>query len=183
MAMLALSYNASTCFVKRTWKRPHFSPNAVATFQRSKKGGAAAATGKQRRLRSTAASRAQTGFDFRSPEQVSGTPSALLGSRSRRRRRGDYFVSRDDASTTYPFVILSKLSPRYGDHARHGILHVSHNQGERGAATGTRHQNAGCRAGSTVRVQLWERRLSGSARRTQVAVDASPIPAIRLLAG
>src|SRR5882757_5231334 len=61
---------------------------------------------------------------------ASGTPSALVGSRSRRRRRGDYFVSRDDASTTYPFVILSKLSPRYGDHARHGILHVSHNQGD-----------------------------------------------------
>jgi hypothetical protein len=60
----------------------------------------------------------------------SGTPSALLHSRSRRRRRGDYFVSRDDASTTYPFVILSKLSPRYGDHARHGILHVSRSQGE-----------------------------------------------------
>ena len=60
----------------------------------------------------------------------SGTPSALVGSRSRRRRRGDYFVSRDDAPTTYPFVILSKLSPRYGDHARHGILHVSHNQGD-----------------------------------------------------
>ena len=31
---------------------------------------------------------------------------------------------------TCPFVILSKLSPRYGDHARHGILHVSHNQGD-----------------------------------------------------
>jgi hypothetical protein len=27
----------------------------------------------------------------------SGTPNALLGSRSRRRRRGGYFVSRDDA--------------------------------------------------------------------------------------
>jgi hypothetical protein len=34
--------------------------------------------------------------------------------------------------------------------------------------------------GRAVRVQIWERRLSGSARRTQVAVDASPIPAIRL---
>src|SRR4051794_25833420 len=34
--------------------------------------------------------------------------------------------------------------------------------------------------GRAVRVQLWERRLSGSARRTQVAVGAPPIPAIRL---
>jgi hypothetical protein len=37
---------------------------------------------------------------------------------------------RADAVKPYPFVILSKLSPRYGDHARLGILHVSHNQGE-----------------------------------------------------
>src|SRR4051812_48863821 len=33
---------------------------------------------------------------------------------------------------------------------------------------------------STARVQLWERRLSGTARRTQIAADALPIPAIRL---
>ena len=45
------------------------------------------------------------------------------------RRRGGYFVSCDGARTTYPFVILSKLSPRYGDHAHHGILRVSRNQG------------------------------------------------------
>src|SRR3954452_22541816 len=47
--------------------------------------------------------------------------------------------------TTYPFVILSKLSPRYGDHARHGILHVSHNQGDEvpRRAPGTKPPDAG----------------------------------------
>jgi hypothetical protein len=36
--------------------------------------------------------------EFHPRANGSGTPNALLGSRSRRRRRGGYFVSRDDAS-------------------------------------------------------------------------------------
>jgi hypothetical protein len=66
-----------------------------------------------------------------------GTPSALSASdvcRPRSRRR-----------TTYPLVILSKLSPRYGDHARHGILHVSHYQGEKVP----RAERLGCNLGET----------------------------------
>jgi hypothetical protein len=51
------------------------------------------------------------------PNEASLRRGQLVGRISRRR-------------TTYPFVNLSKLSPQYGDHARHGILHVSHNQGE-----------------------------------------------------
>ncbi len=35
-----------------------------------------------------------------------------------------------DVALDFSAVNLSKLSPRYGDHARHGILHVSHHQGE-----------------------------------------------------
>ena len=72
----------------------------------------------------------------------SGTPSAISRIPTARRppRQLNEHLPVVRRLITCPFVILSKLSPRYGDHARHGILHVSHNQGDevpRPSGTGT----------------------------------------------
>ena len=123
--MLAPSYNASTGNVKGTMSCPSFLSCALATIQQSVKR-VDFELRKTMEIATSGSVRPKFVFEFHSPWHAECNTRLSITQASPRwlycepRRR----------PTTYPFVILSKLSPRYGDHARHGILHVSHNQGD-----------------------------------------------------
>ncbi len=129
MAMLAPSYNASTGNVKGTTTRPHFLVRAAATIRHSTQG-----RGRRtpRNLRNCSANcdRTQIRSKFHSPCQRLWHAECITPLSITQASPRWLFCEPRRRPTTYPFVILSKLSPRYGDHARHGILHVSHNQGD-----------------------------------------------------
>ena len=128
MAVLALSYNIIGKNVKRTKGAPDLSVISASVLR------LAAVQGTDERPRiagieSRRMNSIELILNFFATPGGCGTQSALTNFRSRRCRRGGYFVSHGRRRTTYPFVILSKLSPRYGDHAHHGILRVSRSQG------------------------------------------------------
>jgi len=125
VAMLAPSYNASTRNVKATTSCPRFSTRALATIQQSVNG-CDAELRKTTEIATSGIIRPKFVFEFRSPWHAECITRLSFTQASPRW----LFCEPRRRPTTYPFVILSKLSPRCGDHARHGILHVSHNQGE-----------------------------------------------------
>src|SRR4051812_47945591 len=93
VAMLALSYNASIGIVIDTTLHPRFRILQYRVIAIQLRAGAIA----QAETTSFPPSAFATS-EFHPCANGSGTPNALLASRSRRRRRGGYFVSRDDAS-------------------------------------------------------------------------------------
>jgi hypothetical protein len=129
VAMLALSYKASTGNVKRTTICPRFSARALALVQQSRQGRGLRTTKNHANCDPDIAG-IEFICEFCSVWQRLWHAECITRLSITQASPRWLFCEPRRRPTTYPFVILSKLSPRYGDHARHGILHVSHNQGE-----------------------------------------------------